>query len=133
MAKEIINCVCMTCGVRNDHSTDNGYCRNGHDNWLEYYDVVNKNEFFKDTCIAFKMTEEELTEKFMNNNIKNLKKMNGVSVVWGIRAENRETKERVMITEPMTISEAQSWKPTSLHKKRYRYFRVCRYRGKYEG
>ncbi len=32
--------MCLTCGVRNDHSTLNGYCQNGHDDWLEYRDVM---------------------------------------------------------------------------------------------
>lgn len=51
---------------------------------------------------------------------------------YGIRAENRKTKERVMITSPMTLDEAEKWKPKPHHKKSYRYFRVCRYSGKSE-
>lgn len=51
---------------------------------------------------------------------------------YGIRAENRTTKERVMITDPMTLEKAESWKPTSQIKKRYRYFRVVNYRGRRE-
>jgi hypothetical protein len=49
--------------------------------------------------------------------------------MYGIRAENRNTNVRVMITEPMTLSEANEWEPTSVIKKRYRYFRVVHYRG----
>ena len=36
--EDMILCVCLTCGVRNNHSTDDGYCQNGHDDWLEYID-----------------------------------------------------------------------------------------------
>lgn len=53
-------------------------------------------------------------------------------ITYGIRAENRKTKERVMITSPMTLKEAENWKPRPQHKKAYKYFRVCRYSGKSE-
>lgn len=49
---------------------------------------------------------------------------------YGVSATNRKTKERVMVTEAMTLREAEEWKPKPLHKKYYKYFRVCRHRGK---
>lgn len=48
---------------------------------------------------------------------------------YGIRAENRKTKQRVMITEPMTLENAEAWKPSSFQKKFYKYFRVVKYNG----
>lgn len=51
---------------------------------------------------------------------------------YGIRAENRSTKTRVMITHPMPLQEAEAWKPSSIQKKLYKYFRVVKYNGKYE-
>lgn len=67
MDKEIISCVCMTCGIRNDHSHPDGFCQNGHDDWLEYGDVKAKNQFFKRACKITGMTEKEFTERFLNN------------------------------------------------------------------
>lgn len=52
---------------------------------------------------------------------------------YGIRAENRITKKRVMITQPMSLREAEAWKPSSSTKKLYKYFRVVKYNGIYEG
>ena len=52
--------------------------------------------------------------------------------MYGIKAENRITNERVFITQPMTLVEALAWEATYQLKKRYKYFRVARYRGKYE-
>lgn len=69
MAKELISCVCMTCGIRNDHSHEDGLCQNGHDNWLEYYDVKCRNEFFEFACKKFGLTPNEMAEKFMDNTI----------------------------------------------------------------
>lgn len=68
-SKEIISCVCMTCGVRNNHSHESGLCQNGHDAWLEYRDVISKNEWFYSVAKKFNMTESELTEKFMDSSV----------------------------------------------------------------
>lgn len=51
---------------------------------------------------------------------------------YGIRAENRKSKERVMITQPMSLQNAEAWKPSSFQKKTYKYFRVVKYSGKCE-
>ncbi len=37
--KKIQSCICLTSGIRNDHSHPDGLCQNGHDDWLEYRDV----------------------------------------------------------------------------------------------
>jgi hypothetical protein len=68
--KEIISCVCMTCGVRNDHSNESGYCQNGHDDWLEYRDVTQRNQWFYRALNIFQMTSEEFTLLFMDNSVK---------------------------------------------------------------
>lgn len=31
---ETMKCICITCGT-NKQNPKNGYCKNGHDNWLE--------------------------------------------------------------------------------------------------
>ena len=69
MAKEIHSCICMTCGVRNDHSTENGYCQNGHDNWLEYRDVYHKNEFFKKAMKIFDLSSQQLERSFVDKSV----------------------------------------------------------------
>jgi len=43
---------------------------------------------------------------------------------FGIRAECRISKRRIMLKSNMTIDEAKSWRPDSFTKKDYRYFRV---------
>lgn len=68
-----ISCICMTCGERNDHSTDDGWCRNGHDNWLEYKDVLHMNEFFRDMKRRAGMTTEQLTTAFADPQVKKIK------------------------------------------------------------
>lgn len=40
MDKIIHSCVCLTCGIRNDHTNPTGYCQNDHDDWIEYRDVM---------------------------------------------------------------------------------------------
>ena len=69
MEKEIINCVCMVCGIRNDHSHEDGLCQNGHDDWLEYYDVVHENEFFDFACKKFNIPPQQMKKKFMDNTV----------------------------------------------------------------
>ena len=69
MAKEFHSCICMTCGVRNDHSTENGYCQNGHDNWLEYRDVHQKNNFFKKASKIFGISGQELERLFIDRSV----------------------------------------------------------------
>ena len=65
----IIPCICLTCGVRNDFSTDNAYCQNGHDDWLEFEDVQSKNQYFERAIKLTKMSPEELHKQFMDKNI----------------------------------------------------------------
>lgn len=69
MNKTIISCVCMTCGIRNDHSTENGYCSNGHDNWLEYRDVIARNVWFYYFMNKFNLSADELTNRFMDSKV----------------------------------------------------------------
>ena len=71
--KEYYSCICMTCGVRNDHSTESGFCQNGHDDWLEYRDVYWDNEHAKRAQKLFNLSAYELELKFRDKNIKQLK------------------------------------------------------------
>jgi len=48
--------------------------------------------------------------------------MNDIKL-YAIRAENRATKKREIITGPMSKEHADSWKPSGL-KRFFRYFRV---------
>ncbi len=73
---EFISCVCITCGVRNDHSDPQGFCQNGHDDWLEYRDfqpegeVDNKSSEVIDRAMStFNMSYTELENQFMNSSI----------------------------------------------------------------
>ncbi|MCY4781768.1 hypothetical protein ORI89_19130 [Sphingobacterium sp. UT-1RO-CII-1] len=65
-----ISCICLTCGIRNNHSEENGYCQNGHDDWLEYRDVLYKNETFKRAMSLFRLGEGDLTVLFATDTIK---------------------------------------------------------------
>lgn len=83
MSKEIIPCICMTCGVRNDFSTDNGYCQNGHDNWLEYRDVFHTDDnfddhFLKQAMHIFNMNAQQLSRDFKNVSIKQFTVVNPI-------------------------------------------------------
>jgi len=71
--KNIIPCICMTCGIRNDFSHENGFCQNGHDNWLEYRDVAQENEFFKRFAVTAGLSEDELRAAFLDTKIKQIK------------------------------------------------------------
>lgn len=64
--KQILPCLCMTCGVRNDFTHPAGFCQNGHDNWLEYSDVVERNEFFKVAVEQAGMAEDKFIARFMD-------------------------------------------------------------------
>lgn len=66
----IINCICMTCGERNDHSTDNGLCKCGADDWLEYRDVISRNEWFWETQKRSGMEWREFMVAFLDNEYK---------------------------------------------------------------
>jgi hypothetical protein len=68
--KEIISCVCMTCGVRNNHRHEHGYCQNGHDDWLEYRDVISRNQWFYEALNIFQMADVDFTQLFMDNSVK---------------------------------------------------------------
>lgn len=60
-------CICVTCGVRDDHSNEFGFCQNGHDDWLELKDVQEQNEFFLRAAIRFGLTDSQLVRKFSEN------------------------------------------------------------------
>ena len=45
-------------------------------------------------------------------------------LIWGIRAETRSSKKRIIIKSNMTKKSAKAWFPSSFDKKLYRYFRV---------
>lgn len=70
----------MTCGIRNDleNPTEDGYCKNGHDNWLEYRDVMgveggDENKIIvKKAARRFKLSVAELKKKFLDPSIKQL-------------------------------------------------------------
>jgi hypothetical protein len=65
---ELISCVCMACGHRNDHTDPNALCQNGgHDNWLEYRDVISKNEWFELMLELTGLSDTEFTALFMDN------------------------------------------------------------------
>lgn len=70
---EIISCICLTCGVRNDHSMESGYCQNGHDDWLEYRDVMlidGANREPLDRALKLTgLSEERFREMFLDNSI----------------------------------------------------------------
>lgn len=78
--KEIIPCICMTCGIRNDlkKPQENGHCKNGHDNWLEYRDVMGIDDgeynfqYVQETANRFGLSIEQLTTKFLDTRIKQL-------------------------------------------------------------
>lgn len=70
MAKTFHSCICLTCGVRNDHSHPDGFCQNGHDNWLEYRDLKQRNATFKLACHLTGFTEEELIKLFKTPAVK---------------------------------------------------------------
>jgi hypothetical protein len=73
MPKQIISCVCMTCGVRNDHTHPDGLCQNEHDDWLQYKDVREKNEHFKRAMLLTGMSSKRLTQLFTDNGVKQFK------------------------------------------------------------
>lgn len=62
--------ICLTCGIRDDHTTDNGYCQNGHDDWLELKDVKEQNEHFCRGVLLIGLAANALTERFLNSRIK---------------------------------------------------------------
>ena len=49
--------------------------------------------------------------------------------LYGIRAEDRETKKRKFIVVNLTLEQAERWIPTSYDKKKYRYFKVAKIKG----
>lgn len=68
--QEIYPCVCLTCGVKNDFSHPDGLCQNGHDDWLEYRDILGIHNDSEPVLIrameTFSLSKEELTELFIN-------------------------------------------------------------------
>jgi hypothetical protein len=65
-----IPCVCLTCGVRDNYTSKNGYCQNGHDNWLHEDDVAARDEHFERAVKITGFTPDELERKFNNPYIK---------------------------------------------------------------
>ncbi len=72
--KEIIWCVCMTCGYRNNEENEskpdsNGFCGNDHDNWLEYRDfkVAENDNIIEEATKIFGVTRKKLWELFLTN------------------------------------------------------------------
>ena len=61
-----ITCLCMRCGIRNDHSHPNGFCANGHDVWLEFKDIQERNEFFEETRLRAGMTVKDFIQQFIH-------------------------------------------------------------------
>lgn len=47
-----------------------------------------------------------------------------------IKATNRRTGVREIITYPMPLKKAKAWKPTPLKKIYHKNFRVCKYKKK---
>lgn len=80
MNKEIISCICLTCGIRNDHTHPDGFCQNGHDDWLEYRDVMLIEGAepwpLKRALKLTRMTEHEFKTFFLNNEYKQFKIFN---------------------------------------------------------
>lgn len=68
----IHSCICLTCGIRNDHSHPEGLCQNGHDDWLEYRDVKYKDEHFERAKRVFGLSGRELKKKFFDPEMKQI-------------------------------------------------------------
>lgn len=58
--------LCLTCGVRDDHTHPAGYCQNNHDNWMDIHDFESRNEYFKQAVNQSGLTEQEFIEQFEN-------------------------------------------------------------------
>jgi hypothetical protein len=78
--QEIYPCVCLTCGVKNDFTHPDGLCQNGHDDWLEYRDILNMStdvDSAKTIVRAmriFNLSEEKLKELFVDKKVTQFKK-----------------------------------------------------------
>lgn len=74
--QELISCICLTCGIRNDHSNPTGCCQNGHDDWLEYRDVmlIEGAETFSlnRACKLTGLSRKEFRVIFLDNTIKQI-------------------------------------------------------------
>lgn len=77
--KDKISCICLTCGIRNDHTHPDGFCQNGHDDWLEYRDFemagLKESDGMQHIERAKKATglsKRELTTRFMNPEVKHI-------------------------------------------------------------
>jgi hypothetical protein len=61
----------MTCGIRNSVGiNETGFCPSGHDNWLEYRDVMQRNEWFRAMVAKTGLSEREFTDKFLDKSVK---------------------------------------------------------------
>lgn len=69
MAKDRYSCICLTCGIRNDHSRPDGLCQNGHDNWLEFRDFKHNAAVVQAACDLSGMSREELKKLFMTPSV----------------------------------------------------------------
>jgi len=57
------NAICLDCGTAKENP-ENGFCMNGHDNWLEEMDKI---ERFSEASIKFNKTTSELMFHIQQN------------------------------------------------------------------
>ena len=57
--------VCLTC-LTNEEDPENGYCINGHDNWLDHSGLMQL-EYIREAKIALHLTWEEIMTKLEIN------------------------------------------------------------------
>jgi hypothetical protein len=69
-----LGCVCLTCGIRNDADNPSSFCRNGHDDWLEYRDVMGEEDadpkWLKRALRLTRMGKAKFVELFLDPEIK---------------------------------------------------------------
>lgn len=67
---EGLGCICLTCGIRNDHTNPTGYCRNDHDDWLELRDIINYNEHYERALKLTGVSDIEFEKLFLDPSVK---------------------------------------------------------------
>ncbi|HEY4065152.1 MAG TPA: putative molybdenum carrier protein [Puia sp.] len=70
MENEIAACLCMRCGKRDDFKSD--FCPNGHDDWLEYEDVKERNQFFDRAVKLSGLSPDKLELAFMDKTVNSI-------------------------------------------------------------
>ena len=60
-----VDCICITCGTSKTNG-ENGYCKNGHDNWLEEDDHV---ALYLEASKNLKISVKELYKKLKSKKI----------------------------------------------------------------